>query len=452
MSQELRIMNSEWVTRMGRFLSALFLVLILVGGAVIPLTARADDTPTQAQLEQQLKDIENQIAELTKELAQTQTQKVSLANKIKQLQAQQKTLTLQIKETSLKINSLSSKISVLSNDIDSNIRKQQRVDAEIAVLLRQMNSVDNNVMVALFMGDGLSSFFNQIKNYAELTDSLMSLQIQNQAIKSKLTDQRGQMENQKSDADNLLKIKSIQQQGLKSSLGEQTQLLVVTKGKESNYQAMISDNKKRAAEIRSRIYELFNTGTQINFGQAVDIAKWVAGATGIRAAFLLAILTQESNLGKNVGTCNRAGDPPEKSWKVIMKPERDQEPFKTITDELGFNIDTTPVSCPMHDKTGKQMGWGGAMGPAQFIPSTWMGYRAKVTKISGKSTANPWDIRDAFLASAIKLTGDGADGTDHGDWKAAMRYFSGSTNTKYRFYGDNVIATTQQYLKDISEL
>ena len=30
----------------------------------------------------------------------------------------------------------------------------------------------------------------------------------------------------------------------------------------------------------------------------------------MRPAFLLAILTQESDLGKNVGTCNRAGDPP----------------------------------------------------------------------------------------------------------------------------------------------
>ena len=176
------------------------------------------------------------------------------------------------------------------------------------------------------------------------------------------------------------------------------------------------------------------------------------GLTGVRSAFLLAILTQESNLGKNVGTCNRSGDPPEKSWKVIMKPERDQEPFKKITNELSMNIDTTPVSCPMKDKNGNQVGWGGAMGPAQFIPSTWMGYKNKVTAITGKSTANPWDIRDAFLAAAIKLKGDGADGTDAGDWKAAMRYFSGSTNVKYRFYGDNVMATTKQYLQDIADL
>ena len=167
---------------------------------------------------------------------------------------------------------------------------------------------------------------------------------------------------------------------------------------------------------------------------------------------MLAILTQESNLGKNVGTCNRAGDPPEKSWKTVMKPDRDQEPFQTITSELGLDIDTTPVSCPLKNKDGSQLGWGGAMGPAQFIPSTWMGYRSKVTALTGKSTANPWDIKDAFVASAIKLKADGADGTEDGEWKAAMRYFSGSTNVKYRFYGDNVLKLTKKYEQDIADL
>jgi len=105
----------------------------------------------------------------------------------------------------------------------------------------------------------------------------------------------------------------------------------------------------------------------------------------------------------------------------------------------------------MKDKNGKQLGWGGAMGPAQFIPSTWIGYRDRVATLTGKK-ADPWDTRDAFVAAALLLKANGANGTKDGYWKAAMRYFSGSTNTRYRFYGDNVLALTAKYEQDIKDL
>jgi membrane-bound lytic murein transglycosylase B len=92
------------------------------------------------------------------------------------------------------------------------------------------------------------------------------------------------------------------------------------------------------------------------------------------------------------------------------------------------------------------------MGPAQFIPSTWMGYKDKVAAITGKPQADPWDIRDAFIAAALLLKNNGADNTKDGQWKAAMRYFSGGTNPAYRFYGDNVLATTAKYEQDIKDL
>ncbi len=259
-------------------------------------------------------------------------------------------------------------------------------------------------------------------------------------------------EAQQDDAEKLLTIAKLQQSSLGGKLDEQNQLLAQTKGLELSYQNLLQDSKKRAAEIRSRIYELLGVGTQITFGQAVTIAQATSKQTGVSAEFLLAILTQESNLGKNVGTCNRPGDPPEKGWKTIMKPTRDQEPFLAITKELGRDPDVTPVSCPMKNKDGSQLGWGGAMGPAQFIPSTWIGYKDKVSALTGKSPADPWDIRDAFVGAALLLKNNGADGTYDGEWKAAMRYFSGGTDTRYRFYGDNVMKQAEKYRQDIADL
>ena len=59
--------------------------------------------------------------------------------------------------------------------------------------------------------------------------------------------------------------------------------------------------------------------------------------------------------------------------------------------------------------------------------------RIKSPQLTGHNPANPWDIRDAFAAAAIKLTSGGADGTYQGEWDAAMRYFSGSTNPQIQF-------------------
>ncbi len=437
------------------------LIVIIIGFSclqfVVPAYGQVADlsatSPSviQSQLEQQLADIEKQIADFEKQLTVTVSQKNTLANKIKQLKIKQQELSAQLKATTLKINNLQSNITVAQTDLAKNIEKEAGLEKEILVTIKLIQQKDLRPVILLALVGGLSKSFAEVQNYFSITNKLNSLVLATRQLKNEITDKKVSLENQKTEAQNLLKIKTIQNQTLVSSLSEQNSLLVKTKGLEANYSAQLADKKKQAAEIRSRIYELFNTGSQINFGQAVDIATWASKLTGVRAAFLLAILTQESNLGKNVGTCNRSGDPPEKSWKVIMKPERDQEPFKKITNELGLDIDKTPVSCPMKDKNGKQIGWGGAMGPAQFIPSTWMGYKDKVSTITGKSVANPWDIRDAFIASAVKLKAGGA-GTVAGEWKAAMIYFSGSTNPAYSFYGDNVVATANKYQQDIDEL
>jgi len=414
-----------------------------------PSLQQAQDEKTQ--LEQQLQDIESQIAQYQQELNGIKGEKNTLQNKIKQLQNQQTAINLQIKATNLQIKKLGSQLNATELAIDENTAKIQRLRQQMAQFIREINEYDNYpVLYAILTNDNLSDIFDEMERYFQMSNGLNDLFKQVAEVKNQLNQQAETLAQQQEDAQGLLAIKTLAQQQLSGSVNEQNTLLQQTKGKEANYQSILSGAQKRAAEIKGRLYQLLDIPTQVTFGEAVSIAQWASGQTGVRAAFLLAILTQESNLGKNVGTCNRPNDPPSKSWRVIMKPGRDQEPFVQIATELGLNPDVTPVSCPMHDSRGRQVGWGGAMGPAQFIPSTWMGYRDRITAITGRP-ANPWDIRDAFLAAAIKLKAGGA-GTVSGEWAAAMRYFSGSTNLKYRFYGDNVVAIANQYQNDIESL
>jgi membrane-bound lytic murein transglycosylase B len=431
----------------------LFLFIFLPAG-FFPLRVLADETAsTQAQLQQQLLQIQQQIAQFQQQLKDTQSQKNTLANKIKSLQKQQSVLNLQIQETNLKVTDLGSKITVTESFIDKNNQKVQSLQNEIASLIRTVNQNDNYpFLYTVVSRQKLSDVFNDYEGYAQISRGLETVIAQIKNTNVQLSDQHTQLEGQQTEAQNLLSIKVLQQGQLVGSVGQQNSLLQETKGKEADYQIVLNDSKKQAAEIAGRIYQLLGISGQITFGEALKIAQWAQGATGIDPAFLLAVLTQESNLGQNVGTCNRAGDPASKSYKVVMKPDRDIQPFLDITSSLGLDPDITPVSCAAHDKSGKRYGWGGAMGPAQFIPSTWMGYKDKVAAINGKGIANPWDIRDAFAAAAIKLVAGGADNTRQGQWDAAMRYFSGSTNSIYRFYGDSVIALTSKYQSDINNL
>lgn len=430
----------------------MFIGGVLCACVIAPLFAYADTVPSQADLEQQLAAIEAQIADLQNQLTTTQSAKLTLTKKINQLKTQQDKIRLQIKATTLQIKKLDTQIASTQASIQNEKNKINRYRAELTTLIRTLNSNERTPLLITFLeAGGTTAFFQDLQSYASITDSIHTLVQLTKSAKVALEQKQTDLSDQQDDAKNLLSVNIAQQNALKDSLGEQNDLLTETKGQEAAYQSQLADTRKLASQIRSRLYELFGTTKQIDFGDAVKIAQFVSSQTGVEPAFLLAILTQETNLGKNVGTCNRSGDPPEKGWRVIMKPERDQTPFQQITNDLGMDTDTTPVSCPLKDKNGKQYGWGGAMGPAQFIPSTWVGWASKVAAVTGK-TANPWDIRDAFIAAALKLKADGADKTDDGKWKAAMRYFSGSTNTKYRFYGDNVLALTKKYEKDIQTI
>lgn len=437
-----------------RFFVIGFLLALILNTVQPSLAQQVDPQATRDQLERQLKDIEEQIAQYEKQLAETTSQKNTLTNKVKALKKQQSSLQLQIKATNLKIAQLANKLDTTKKTIITNVNKLGELNTLMSKYIVLVQAQDDiPLWYRVLQHSSLSEVFSDLDNYSQLLNSLKDANKQISQVKKQLERQKEVLADQQDEAKNLLSVKVLQQQKLVDTVKTQSDLLQETKGKETNYQAVLKDAKELAAQIRNRIYQLLGVNTQITFGEALQIAQWVSAKTGVRSAFLLAVLTQESNLGKNVGTCNKPGGPPEKSWRVVMKPERDQQPFLQITQELGLNTDATPVSCPMRDKSGKQIGWGGAMGPAQFIPSTWMGYKNKVAVLTGKNLANPWDIRDAFAAAAIKLKADGAAlGGKQNEWNAAMRYFSGSTNTRFRFYGDNVLNLANGYQKDIDQL
>ena len=125
------------------------------------LPALADDTstPTQAQLEQQLKDIELEITNLQKELTTTTAQKNTLANKIKQLKIKQTQLNALIKQAALRVDNLVGKIEITQNNLTKNILKESDLNSNIMEMIRTVNESDSQVLISLASTNGLSAFF-----------------------------------------------------------------------------------------------------------------------------------------------------------------------------------------------------------------------------------------------------------------------------------------------------
>ena len=128
--------------------------------------------------------------------------------------------------------------------------------------------------------------------------------------------------------------------------------------------------------------------------------------------------------------------------------------------------DAVPVSAK------PSYGWGGAMGPSQFIPSTWAIYSGYVRsgaswvynksqdvirQLTGKgSPSDPYNNQDAFMATSLLMRDNGAAaGTYSTERLAALRYFAGwanASNPSYAFYGDGVMQHTARIQQEIDIL
>jgi membrane-bound lytic murein transglycosylase B len=260
------------------------------------------------------------------------------------------------------------------------------------------------------------------------------------AQRTDLAARKQALQDQQQEEQDLLQIQVLQQRSLKDAEKQKKDLVTSAKGQESIYQKLITAKKQTAAQIETALFNLRDT-TAVSFGDMYSYAKEASQKTGVRPAFILAILSEESNLGQNLGSGN---------WRIDMNPTRDQPIFQEICAALGLNPDSMPVSKkPWY-------GWGGAMGPAQFIPSTWKQYINRIASISGQNPPNPWNPHTATFAAAMLLADNGADQqTPKAERLAALRYLAGwknATKSAYAFYGNEVMDLADKYQQQINIL
>lgn len=447
-------------------------IIFISGFFVVPLSSVSAQSActdqiagkSRTQLEAELEACNKEIAEWTAILNQTKNDSASFSRDIDALTAKIKVAQANIKGKNIAISNLTKDIAVKQSAISVLDSRLEQGRKSIAAILRKTNDIGSYSLVETILSDkSFSEFFVDMDTYASAERALANLFMELRGVKA-LTESEKEALNKKREAEAAARAAlEAAKKEVEVNKVEKNQLLAINKNKEKTYEQVLADRQAKAAQIRAVLFPLRDAGA-IPFGTALQYAELASKSTGIRPAFVLAILQQESNLGANVGSCvitnlttgETRGVNTGRLFSNGIHPTRDLPILQTILQGLGRSPLETRVSCPILNVPG----YGGAMGPAQFIPSTWNLISGKIASATGKAVPDPWNASDAIIASAVFLANLGAGTQDFTNERtAACRYYSGKTCYSSKgsanvglSYGNQVMTRAATIQKDIDFL
>lgn len=390
---------------------------------------KAELADKKSQLEAEIARLRQEISNLSSQVGQKESEKKNLTKEVAALRNKIKAVELEIKTTELEVEKLNVDIKTTEEKIQASEKDLSRQKEFLTELIRSVYlSEDRSLVEIMLEHEKLSDFLGELQKLEALNDNVKTTIDGIKTAKANLEGSRVELLDQQEQKSGLLALKENQQQQFLGTKKEKEAVLNVTVKEQKDLKNELTKNEKLLPAMIAQLRSLQVAGQVINADTAIAAAKFASAATGVRTAFLLGILKVETNLGSNLGSGY---------YKVDMKPT--QHPtFLSIIGELGLP-DTMPVS----KKPKSYQGWGGAMGPAQMMPQTWMGYKEGVAALTGNNPPNPWDIKDAVAAMALmtsKVSGVTAHNWD-AEFEAAARYFSGSNWKKYTWYASNTSGT-----------
>jgi membrane-bound lytic murein transglycosylase B len=448
--------------------SVVFLLLVTLVLPVPFSVAAESDDERRTRIETELQNVERQILTQQRIVEDKQVERRSLERDMAIIESEITQAQLGIQARSASIEQLSDQIGDKEVVLDVLAKKLNNQQDSLADLVRKSALLEDYSLVEVMLSkQNFSDFFTDVATFETLKDSLNESLGVLHGIRRDTIEQKEQLAGKQETEAEMRRIQELEKTQIEAKERQKDQILTVTKGEEAQYQALLNSQKKSAAQLRSQLFDLLGGGGGIPFPQAVELANYASNVTGIDSALILAILEQETNLGSNLGGCVFTDST---SARPVMHPTRDEPVFLAIAEILGFNPETRTVSCPIV-QNGTRVGWGGAMGPSQFIPSTWAAYGGIVSdgvggymydrssdairSINGGDIANPFNNRDAFLATALLLRDNGARGTYDSDRTAALRYYAGwggANNPANAFYGNQVMNRKSRLADEIAIL
>ena len=410
--------------------------------------AQVPPVQNRSQLEEQLAALQKEADALDQNLQQTQSEARTFANEVKTLDTEVRRRELEIRRLTLAIRKanldIEEKIQTIG-DLSAKINKSRSALAGSLFLFATYDQ--DNALTILLKNKSLSEFFGSLRNLEKVQGYMRDAVLVFRDDRASSEKEKDDLQQFQEEQQNLKSLQEVERRFLAEKKKEKDNLLELTRGKEALFQQMLRSKKQDIATLKNQLFYLEKTG--ITAEDAVSIATAAANRAGIRPAFLLALLEVETgkqfedgviSVGTNLGTGNWQKDLYNCYIRLGKRTaaESEKKAFFSITSGLGLDPDNMPVSRK------PTYGCGGAMGPAQFLPTTWLRFDDRVAHLTGHNPPNPWNTEDAFTAAALFLADAGAGSQSAaGETMAAKTYISGQPNcTKYicRSYANRIVA------------
>lgn len=419
---------------------------------------KASDLVESKQIE--LDEVKGQILQYVKGVKFKEQEIGELGKAIKQLDEEIEKMSGLIAQTQKNIQDTDDKIKYYQDLIveEEIAIKYQKI--LIAQYLSEIYELKDVSLLQVTLGTKkISDFLNNKESIEQVQKSINeSIQIVKER-KASLEKAKYELEIKKQEQNDLKALQEVQKISLIEKSSQKSFLLENAKNEKGRFEKLLAEAKEKFNSIRKEI-KLIGGSEKLSFEDGLKYAEFVEQKTGTRRAFILAILKQESNWGQNTGTSiyldalsgcvnnkkEQYGGNYEDALDLAQKRENT---FLKIIKELNLSETTLVSACPR-----SYLGTGGALGPAQFMPDTWLGYKEEAMSLKG-SPVSPFDVQDAMLAMGIKLARAGANSkTEQAEWKAAMIYFAGGNwdNPNFSFYGDSVINLAKAYQEEIDKV
>jgi peptidoglycan hydrolase CwlO-like protein len=446
------------------FLVFIFSVFIFPDMAKAVTCSTSVEGKNDIQLQEILDQCDREIAEQKKILGDAQKQSSELEKAIAET-------TYNINKTQLEINARNAKIKQLGENIVTKTEyigelsvRMIEIKKSIGKMMKDSYDIGNISMVeTILSSEDLSNLFKDIDDYSSINKKLRDLISELTGVKKNSENQKTDLESRKLQEEKLKFEQDAEKRKLETYKKEKQELLKFTKGQESLYQASIAEKERQKNQIRNKMFKTVG-GQEISFGDALKLIQPYESTIGVNSALVLSVLFQESAvdslIGKNIGKCTYNQASSCIAGKTVMS-ETQKPSFLNIMSKIGRDPDTTPISCAIC----RDGNYGGAMGPAQFMPETWNGIAGQVSKILGIGYPSPFENLHAFTASAVLLKDNQnrckTAFTKKSDiWAcSASKYYGGLylmgsrlINYMYYGYGASVTKRALQFEKDIDLL